>query len=122
MKEKIGEDDENDLLIKNEIKKKKPSNNRVMLKKLKSMDYSNIKRNSKQQNIDLFFLPKRVDRFGEPILPRSKGGQGKHKVTFIDRITKNNFAEVIKIESFKEYNKMEEVSANNRKNYCCLFF
>ena len=34
MKEKIGEDDENDLLIKNEIKKKKPSNNRVMLKKL----------------------------------------------------------------------------------------
>ena len=78
---------------------------------------TNIKRNSKQQNIDLFFLPKRVDRFGEPILTRLKGGQGKHKVTFIDRITKNNFAEVIKIESFKEYNKMEEISTNSR-NHC----
>jgi hypothetical protein len=78
---------------------------------------TNIKKNNKQQNIDLFFFPKRVDRFGEPILPRSKGGNGKHKVTFIDRITKNNFSEVIKIESFKEYNKMEEISSNNR-NQC----
>ena len=77
---------------------------------------TNIKRNSKQ-NIDYYFLPKRIDRFGTPI---ARGG--KHKVTFIDRITKISFVEVIKIESFKEYNKMEEVSANNRKNYCCLFF
>ena len=74
---------------------------------------TNIKRNSKQ-NIDLYFLPKRVDRFGAPIV---KGG--KHKVTFIDRITKNNFTVVIKVESFKEYNKMEEVS-NTKRNNCCL--
>ena len=77
---------------------------------------TNIKKRNSKQNIDYFFLPKRVDRFGTPI---SRGG--KHKVTFIDRITKNSFVEVIKIESFKEYNKMEEVT-NNRKNYCCLFF
>ena len=74
---------------------------------------TNIKRNSKQ-NFDLYFLPKRVDRFGEPI---THGG--KQKVTFIDRITKNNFHELIKIESFKEYNKMEEVS-NHKTNNCCL--
>jgi hypothetical protein len=74
---------------------------------------TNIKKNNKQ-NIDLYFLPKRVDRFGTPI---ARGG--KHKVTFIDRITKSSFTEVIKIESYKEFNKMEEVS-NNRKNYCCF--
>ena len=72
-----------------------------------------IKKNSKQ-NIDLYFLPKRVDRFGTPI---AKGG--KQKVTFIDRITKNNFTYVIKVESFKEFNKMEEVSST-KKNNCCL--
>ena len=73
---------------------------------------TNINRNSKK-NIDLYFLPKRVDRFGIPI---ERGG--KQKVTFIDRITKSNFIEVIKIESFKEYNKMEEVS-NIKRNNCC---
>ena len=74
---------------------------------------TNIKRKNKQ-NIDLYFLPKREDRFGTPII---KGG--KQKVTFIDRITKNNFTVVIKVESYKEYNKMEEVTNNNRNN-CCL--
>ena len=74
---------------------------------------TNINKNSKK-NIDLYFLPKRIDRFGTPI---SKGG--KQKVTFIDRITKSNFIEVIKVDSFKEYNKMEEVS-NNKRNSCCM--
>ena len=76
---------------------------------------TNINKNkNNNQNIDLYFLPKRADRFGTPI---AQGG--KQKVTFIDRITKNNFVEVIKVESFKEFNKMEEVS-NNKKNMCCL--
>ena len=74
---------------------------------------TNINRNSKT-NIDLYFLPKRIDRFGIPI---ARGG--KQKVTFIDRITKSNFTEVIKVESFKEYNKMEEVTSN-RRNTCCI--
>ena len=74
---------------------------------------TNINKNT-NKNIDLYFLPKRVDRFGEAI---THGG--KQKVTFIDRITKNNFVEVIKIESFKEYNKMEEVSSHKTNN-CCL--
>ena len=74
---------------------------------------TNIKKGSKE-NIDLYFLPKRLDRFGVPIL---KGG--KQKVTFIDKITKTNFVEVIKIESFKEFNKMEEVKSSNHRNTCC---
>ena len=74
---------------------------------------TNIKKGSKK-NIDLYFLPKRLDRFGVPIL---KGG--KQKVTFIDKITKTNFVEVIKIESFKEFNKMEEVKSSNHRNICC---
>ena len=74
---------------------------------------TNIKKGSKK-NIDLYFLPKRLDRFGVPIL---KGG--KQKVTFIDKITKTNFVEVIKIESFKEFNKMEEVKSSNHRNTCC---
>ena len=74
---------------------------------------TNIKKGSKK-NIDLYFLPKRLDMFGVPIL---KGG--KQKVTFIDKITKTNFVEVIKIESFKEFNKMEEVKSSNHRNTCC---
>ena len=74
---------------------------------------TNIKKGSKK-NIDLYFLPKRLDRFGIPI---SKGG--KQKVTFIDKITKTNFVEVIKIESFKDYNKMEEFKSSSHKNTCC---
>ena len=74
---------------------------------------TNIKKGSKK-NIDLYFLPKRLDRFGCPIL---KGG--KQRVTFIDKITKTNFVEVLKIESFKEFNKMEEIKSSNHRNTCC---
>ena len=95
-----------DYIIKEITPKDKNNNDKLYLN-------TNIKKNSKQ-NIDLYFLPKRVDRFGTPI---SKGG--KQKVTFIDRITKNNFTYVIKVESFKEFNKMEEVSST-KKNNCCL--
>ena len=44
---------------------------------------------------------------------------GKQKVSFIDRISKNNFTEVVKIENYKEYNKMEETS-NSKGNNCCF--
>ena len=75
---------------------------------------TNIKKGSKK-NIDLYFLPKRLDRFGCPIL---KGG--KQRVTFIDKITKTNFVEVIKIESFKDFNKMEEMKTSHHNNTCCV--
>jgi hypothetical protein len=55
-------------------------------------------------------IEKRRDFFGNDII---KGG--KQKVSFANK----NFIEVIKIDSFKEYNKMEEVHPNNN-NGCCL--
>ena len=101
--------------IEHNIKKEISSNNdNINNNEDKICLKTNIKKNSKQ-NIDLYFLPKRVDRFGTPI---AKGG--KQKVTFIDRITKNNFTNVIKVESFKEFNKMEEVSSTSRNNCCVI--
>ena len=75
---------------------------------------TNIKKHSKN-NLDLYFLTKRLDRFGCPITKN-----GKQRVTFIDKITKTNFVEVIKIESFKEFNKMEEIKSSNQTNTCCV--
>lgn len=74
---------------------------------------TNIKKNSKK-NIDLYFLPKRLDRYACPITKN-----GKQKVTFIDKITKTSLVEVIQIESFKDYNKMEEIRSSSNKNTCC---
>ena len=75
---------------------------------------TNIKKHSKK-NLDLYFLPKRLDRFGCPI---TKGG--KQRVTFIDKITNTNFIEVINIESFKDFNKMEEIKSSHQTNTCCV--
>ena len=58
---------------------------------------------------------KRVDRFGNPIIKK-----GKQRVSFMDKMSSNNFAEIIKIESYKEYNKMEEVSTSSQQNNCCV--
>ena len=45
---------------------------------------------------------------------------GKQKVTFIDRVSKKNLTEVVKIENFKEYNKMEEVNNKNQGDNCSM--
>ena len=59
---------------------------------------------------------KRFDRKGNKICKN-----GKQKVTFIDKISNNKFAKIIQIESFKEYNKMEEIKSNCvNHNGCCL--
>ena len=65
-----------------------------------------------KKNIDLYFLPKRVDANGNDIV---KGG--KHRVTFIDKITQKSFYEVINIESFKEYNGENE-NSKKKSVYC----
>ena len=75
---------------------------------------TNIKKGSKK-NIDLYFLPKRLDRYGVPIV---KGG--KQQVTFIDIITSNHIAEYVDIESFKDFNKMEEIRSSHQNNTCCV--
>ena len=59
-------------------------------------------------------LDKRYDIYGNLIEHR-----GKQKISFIDCVSKNSFFEVIKIDNYKEYNKVEEVTPNNG-NGCCL--
>jgi len=56
----------------------------------------------------------RIDRFGNRIIKK-----GKHKVSFIDKIAKTKFEEVINVECYKSYNKMETVYGSSSKNGCC---
>ena len=107
----------------------KESSNKLQLKKMQSEKIENkINTASKNDsdknplgNIEKLnkiktFNPQRKDRFGNMI---EHGG--KQKVTFIDRVTKNNFTEVVKVENFKKYNKMEQPSSNPGYNCCILF-
>ena len=57
----------------------------------------------------------RIDSFGNLIKKK-----GKQKISFIDKITKKTFVDVIKIESYKAYNKMEELSHTDMQNNCCI--
>ena len=79
------------------------------------LDDKNNPTNNKNNKLNKNEKGIRRDRLGNEIY---KGG--KYKVTFIDKVTKKNFSEVIKVENYKEYNKMEEPS-NSRGNGCCLF-
>ena len=103
--------------------------NYLKIKALETSNTKNIKNLSKKKSkskfkkirksvnlntgVDIF--TKRVDVFGNEIIKN-----GKHKVTFIDKISKNNIAVSIKVMSFKEYNKMEKVLYDNKQNSCCL--
>ena len=116
--------DYKDLNINNNNNKNKPNEdlsiNLRLKNSLSNKDFDNHKANnielinSKINKVKTFDKGRRKDRFGNMI----KHG-GKQKVTFIDRVTKNNFTEVVKIENYKEFNKMEEPT-NNHGNGCCL--
>ena len=82
----------------------------------KKIDQKNNKqKNNENLNIDLDNLPKRLDIFGNEIRKN-----GKQKVTFIDKISKNNIATSINVKSFKQYNKTEIILNDNKQSYCCL--
>ena len=81
----------------NEFAKKKNSKNIEEFNKTKSRE-----------------LDKRQDNFGNII---EHGG--KQKIAFLDKITKGSIVEVIKIENYKEYNKLEEPTPNST-NGCCI--
>jgi hypothetical protein len=61
----------------------------------------------------------RIDKYGNPI---KKGG--RQRVTFIDKINSGNFTDVIPIESFKEFNKVDEFPTTDKNafNSCCSVF
>ena len=92
----------------NDNLKKAFNNSKDIPQSLKnSINFS--KAQTKSREID-----KRYDIFGNLI---ERGGN--HHISFIDRVSKNNFAEVIKIDNYKEYNKMEEIAPTNG-NGCCV--
>ena len=72
-----------------------------------------VKANPKLNTAKTFNKERRIDRYGNMIIHG-----GKQKVSFIDKVSKNNFTEVINVENFKQYNKIEDIS-NNKGNNCC---
>jgi hypothetical protein len=71
--------------------------------------------NNKNINENNNIKKKRIDRNGNLICKN-----GKHKITFIDKITNKNFTDIINVESFKKYNKIEEVSCVSDNHGCCI--
>ena len=63
-----------------------------------------------ENNIYEYSNKKRKDKLGNPIIKH-----GKQKVTF-----NNKFEEIIDIESYKEFNKTQEIKNDNVYNNCCL--
>ena len=72
-----------------------------------------IKMNPKLNKVKTFNKERRIDKYGNMIIHG-----GKQRVSFIDKVSKNNFTEVINVENFKQYNKIEDIS-NNKGNNCC---
>ena len=92
----------------NELENKSPNNLMIKLGKKKTMPLS---KNSKNQELDL-----RLDYFGNVIMHG-----GKQKISFIDKISKAKFVEIINIANYKEYNKNDE-QTHIQKNGCCLIY
>lgn len=61
---------------------------------------------------------KRKERKGNEINRHTKN---QFHVTFIDKISKKRLADIVDIESYKEYNITEEIPSNSgKKNSCCI--
>ena len=50
--------------------------------------------------------------------------KGKHRISYIHKVTKHRFANIIEIESFKEFNKEDDDidNRNNSGNSCCIVY
>lgn len=118
-KQNIEENEEKPLILN-----RQETNNNIKINNNNSSNNILTLKNNDQQNKEKVKIMKaqtmgsqRCDRFGNPIGNKS----GQYHVTFLDRVSKNNFVEIIKVDNFKEYNKMEEVSANKGSSAgCCL--
>ena len=119
-KDNLGFNDinQNDIINKKstediKIENKQNNNNNKNISDKQKMNINSSKKNK----AEVFETGKRKDRYGNIIIHG-----GKQKVTFIDRVSKNNFTEVVKVENYKEYNKMEEqTESSSRGNICCCF-
>ena len=106
LKNKQNEDRANNIGIKNS------KTNKVSDKNLIN---DIILNNPRLNKVKTFNNEKRTDKFGNMIIHG-----GKQKVTFIDRVSKKNLTEVVKIENYKEYNKMEEFNNKNQGDNCSM--
>jgi hypothetical protein len=112
----------NNIQNKNDQKQTNTNKDNVNIRNTKSLKIldtikdKNLQINSKINKVKTFDKDKRIDRYGNTIIHG-----GKQKVSFIDKISKNNLFEVVKVENFKQFNKMEETS-KNIGNGCCLLF
>ena len=126
----------------NENKLKEKEENKEISKDINNIGHNNLNSNNNKENITNKDITNNINKNdledennptnnknnklnkNEKAIRRDRDGNeifhgGKYKVTFIDRVTNNNFSEVIKVENYKEYNKMEEPNSN-RGNGCCL--
>ena len=60
---------------------------------------------------------KRVDSKGNEI--RKKGNQ---KIAFLDKISKKRLVDTVEIESFKEYNIVENIVNDSKHHSCCVLY
>ena len=48
--------------------------------------------------------------------------KGKHKISFVDKITNKRLVDAEEIESFKQYNIVEDVVNEGNHHSCCIVF
>ena len=48
--------------------------------------------------------------------------KGKHKISFIDKMSKKRLVDVEEIESFKEYNIVEDIGSDGHHQGCCIVY
>ena len=110
--EKKGQDlNSNNNIINNSIQNLSNINENNLI--INKESNKNIIDTIKINKVKTFNKERRVDKFGNRIIHG-----GKQRVSFIDKVSKNNFTEVINVQNFKQYNKMEDIS-NNKGNNCC---
>ena len=89
-------------------------------------DENSILENSKQDDQSANFKiternitkGQRTDKYGNPITKK-----GKQKISFLDKVSPSALTIIINIESFKDFNKMEEITTTgNSINSCCSLF
>ena len=101
--------------VLNQISKEITPNEEEKIDKNKLCVNTNIKKEA-QKNLDIYYTRPRFDRFNQPITRK-----GKQKVTFIDKVSNCNLTQNIDIESFKEFNKVENNKTSSyQQNTCCV--
>ena len=107
----------------NENKNKKNNNIYIKNKSDNTIKKENNKKNNEnikeniKENDAISGSSRRIDRLGNEI---KKGGS--QKISFLDKIDHKKLVETENIESYKDYNKSEEITTSNKKSLCCIIY